>query len=64
VLSAVDAKVAGREVVLPAVAAAPQIVDLYEALTKSLGDAQAKAKATKAAAKKAPRRKKASKKAA
>jgi DNA end-binding protein Ku len=45
VLAAVDAKVAGREVVLPAVQAAPQIVDLYEALTKSLADAQDKAKA-------------------
>lgn len=60
VLAAVDAKVAGREVVLPAVAAAPQIVDLYEALTKSLADAQGKAKPkakTKAKAKPRAKRK-------
>jgi DNA end-binding protein Ku len=36
VLAAVDAKVAGREIVIPAAQAAPQIVDLFEALKRSI----------------------------
>jgi DNA end-binding protein Ku len=58
VLEAVNAKVGGKEIVVPVVSPAPHVIDLFEALKRSVVEAKAKAPET---AQEAPREPKAPK---